>query len=378
VSLDGIARNVTACGDDAATLADELARQLDRSDLRLAIVFADWRIDPVVLSRTLRRALPGAPTVGCTTLGVLAIGQPRPTAAAIGLYGDWLDVGIGVATELSKAPLGRSRDAVVQAARALDLDPETLDPQRHVAITLVDGTCGHEESFCIGTAATAAQIRFVGGGASAEVGVPGRTFVWANGEAWLDAGVVVLFDSQRRHDVVASTHLVTTDLRTVVTAGSGRVVDQLDGKPAAVRLGQLISKLGRRVDLGRPTGCAFARIVDGIPSVRSMTRIDGDRIYFPSGVEVGHILHVMRPGNLIEVTRRDLAFAAERLGGEIQALIAFSCVGRHWEAAAHGLEDVLADAYAEYPTTGCQSFAEQTGILLVNHTLTALAIGASR
>jgi hypothetical protein len=84
----------------------------------------------------------------------------------------------------------------------------------------------------------------------------------------------------------------------------------------------------------------------------------------------------MRPGDLIGKTRADLAATAQRVGGKITALLAFSCIGRHWEAAARGIEDELAKAYAEYPTTGFQSYGEQTGMLLVNHTLTGLAIGA--
>jgi hypothetical protein len=46
------------------------------------------------------------------------------------------------------------------------------------------------------------------------------------------------------------------------------------------------------------------------------------------------------------------------------------------EAAAHGLDRELAEVYAAYPTIGFQSAGEQSGLLLVNHTLTGLAIGA--
>jgi hypothetical protein len=84
----------------------------------------------------------------------------------------------------------------------------------------------------------------------------------------------------------------------------------------------------------------------------------------------------MKPGDLVGQTARDLAAVRERLGGELSTLLAFSCIGRHWDAAARGLERGLADTYAAYPTTGFQSFGEQTGMLLVNCTLTALAIGA--
>jgi hypothetical protein len=63
------------------------------------------------------------------------------------------------------------------------------------------------------------------------------------------------------------------------------------------------------------------------------------------------------------------------VGGTLGAVLAFSCAGRHWEAHDRGLEAELAKVYAAHPTIGCQSMGEQSGMLLVNHTLTGLAIG---
>jgi hypothetical protein len=373
--MDGIARNVTAQGLDAGQIAQQLSAQLRGDDLKLVVVFADWRVDPSVLAREIQGAL-AAPVVGCTTIGVIARseGATPPTAAAVGLYGDWLRVGIGVATDLPKSALARSRDAVHQAAGALGSAPDKLESSKHVAFTLVDGSCGHEEAFCIASAATSPQIRMVGGSAATEHGADHRrAYVWANGEALADAGIVVLLESKLPFEAVTSSHLVPTQLKTVVTAASGRVIDELDGRPAALRLRELA---GHVADESHPSEYSFARFVDGMPYVRSMTRIAGDRIHLACAVEVGQVLRLMKRGDLIGKTSRDLAQTRERLGGELAALVAFSCIGRHWDAAARGLERELADIYSEYATIGFQSFGEQTGMLLVNHTLTALAIGA--
>lgn len=371
--MDGIARNVTARGLDAEQVARELIDQLRGDDLRLVVVFADWRIDAATLARTLQQALP-APVVGCTTIGVISARTPIATAAALGLYGDWLRVGIGVANELTRSALVHGRDAVHRAAAALGTSAEKLDSARHVAFTLVDGSCGHEEAFCIGSAATAPQIRMVGGSAATEHGATDRRpYVWANGEALTDAGIVVLLDSRLPFEAVTSQHLSPTPMKTVVTAASARTIHELDGKPAADRLRELVGRLG---DESRPSECAFARFIDGVPYVRSMTCIEGSDIHLACAVEVGHVLRIMVPGDLIAQTAADLATTRDHLGGELLALLAFSCIGRHWHALARGLEDELARTYAAYPTTGFQSFGEQTGMLLVNCTLTALAIGA--
>jgi hypothetical protein len=369
----GIARTATATGLDATEVARELLTKLDGSELQLVLVFADWRIDPQVLAKLMHEKLP-APVVGCTTIGVIGSGA-QPTAAALGLYGDRIRAGIGVATELPRSAFARSRDAMQAAAAALDTSVEALDSSRYVALTLCDGTSAYVEPFCVGSAATAPQIRVVGGCAAADLNGQERARVWANGEVHADAGVVVLLETSVRFEAVTSQHMIATDVKTVVTAASGRVIEELDGHPAVPRLRQLLGQLGGTLDESKPSEYSFARFVDDVPYLRSMLRIADGRIELACGVAPGQVLRLMRPGDLIGGTRDELAGVRERLGGEIAAFVAFSCIGRHWEAASRGVERPLAATYAMYPTVGFQSYGEQTGMLLVNHTLTGLAIG---
>jgi hypothetical protein len=386
-----LARQVVATGTDAERVAAELVDQLRAPDLRLAFVVADWRLDPAVIARVAQRGLAPAPVVGGTTIGVITTspdgrgGGPRGgdgpalAAAGLGLYGDWVRVGIGFAPDLPKSALARSHDAVVEAAAALGTTAPLLDPARHAGVTILDGSCGHEDAFCIGSAAAAPQIRMVGGCASTESPSPRRAHVWFRGEALPDAGAVIILETELPVYAVTSAHLRPTDVKTVVTGASGRVVTELDGHPAGRRLYELVRRLGddpERAELPLPTRYAFARYIKGTPYVRSMVDLAGDHIALAGAVEVGHILRLMHSGDLIGTTRGDLAAAAERVGGTMAALLAMSCIHRHWEAAERGIERELYEVYAAYPTIGYQSSGEQSGTLLVNHTLTALAIGA--
>ena len=165
-----LARQALVTGRDPTELANALVDQLGSPGLRVAFVFADRRLDPAVFAG-IQGSLT-APVIGAATVGVLGPGAPMddvPAAVGLGLYGDWVRVGVGVASELSKAALAGSRDAVHQAALALGTTAEALDPARHVAITLLDSRCNQEEAFCIGSAASAPKIRFVGGGASSDL-----------------------------------------------------------------------------------------------------------------------------------------------------------------------------------------------------------------
>ncbi|MEO8843109.1 MAG: FIST N-terminal domain-containing protein [Kofleriaceae bacterium] len=374
-----IARNVTAGGLEAGLVAKQLGEKLVASDLALVVVFADWRLDAGVVARDLQRILGAVPIVGCTANGVLGGVLGDGETVALGLYGTDLRVGIGVATELSKHALARSRDALERAAIALGTRSELLDPARHVAFTLVEGSASTEESFCVGSATAAPQIRMVGGFASTELSADGSrrgaAAVWANGEALADAGIVVVLEMARPFEVITSSHLVATEHKTVVTAASGRTISELDGIPATRRFTELIAKLGGTIGTNTPLAYTFARIIDGVPYVRSIGRIEGDLLHLGAAIDTGHVLRVMKAGDLVAQTERDLAAAAKRLGG-ISALLAFSCVYRDWEAKELGIAAALAAVYAAYPTTGFQSFGEQSGMLYVNHTLTALAIGS--
>jgi hypothetical protein len=177
--------------------------------------------------------------------------------------------------------------------------------------------------------------------------------------------------------VVHTSPKVPASVKTVVTAVSGRVLHELDGRKAAARLRALIAGIGDVLDEPTPSH-TFARYIDGVPYVRSIAKIEGDDVWLANAIEVGHVLRVMRPGDLIGTTTRELALAHERVGGAMSALLAFSCIGRHREAAARGLARDLAEVYAAYPSIGFQTFGEQSGLLLVNHTLTGLAIGQAR
>jgi hypothetical protein len=375
-----IARQVVATGANTEQVAREIVEGLRAPDLRIAFAFADWRHDAAVFARTMQHGLSPAVTVGATTTGIVAAAAPASGIAAVGVgfYGDWAHVGLGVASDLPKAALTRSRDAVQRAAVSMGRSASGLDPSRHVAITLVEGRCGHEEAFCIGSAAAAPQIRFVGGFSSTDLASPAKPYIWLGGEVMTDAGIVIILESELPFQTISSAHLVPTDIKAVVTRASGRVIEELDGHPALRRLREITAYLGNEITMPRPSSHSFARYVDGVPYVRSIMSFEGEHIHLASTVEEGHVLRVMRPGDLIGQTERDIAATVEKLGGSMAALLAFSCIGRHWEAATGNLERELAGAYAHYGAVGFQSLGEQSGMLFVNHTLTGLAIGSPR
>jgi hypothetical protein len=93
-----------------------------------------------------------------------------------------------------------------------------------------------------------------------------------------------------------------------------------------------------------------------------------------SAVETGQILRLMRTGDLVGSTARELERADQLVGG-MCAVVAFSCMARQFEAERFGLVDRLAALYQRFPVVGFHTFGEQLNATLVNHTLTGLALG---
>jgi hypothetical protein len=375
-------RRVTVAGTDPGAVAADVARALGTPAPSLVIAFASWHLDPEGIARALADAFGETPVFGCTSTGEIGEGgYHEGTVTALALSSPRLRVGLGLAGELSRQALRSSRGAVVDAAAALGIDPAALDPKRHVAITLVDGRCGVEESFCLGSASSAPQIRFIGGSASDGFGADSRARVFFGGAAYADAGIVAILEPDVPFAVIESEHMIGTELRTVVTAADHRrrIVHELDGFPAARRYQALIIASGgtERLDDVVASSYPFAAYVGGRPYVRSVAKIDGDALQFACAIEVGTVLRLMRPGDLVGTTEHALAHAAAEVGGRPSAVLAFSCLGRHREATARGLDAPLAALYARAPLIGFHSFGEQAGSLLVNHTLTGLVLGGS-
>jgi hypothetical protein len=370
-------RAVVPCGDPV-----EVARALrDRlGSPALLIVFASWKQPVAALAEALDDAFPGARIVGCTSFGELGDGEITDcTVSALAFDGSVVRAGVGLARDLRGQTLTVARDAVAAAAGELDRDVAHLDPRRHVGLTLFDGSSVLAESFCLGTAASAPQIRFAGGAASDQYeSGPPQSRVFVGREVAGEAGVVVVIETDRPFDVVAFEHLEPTDQRAVVTAADpdARVVFELDGKPAAERYRAMVRAIGGG-EPSTPSEAAsfpFARFIDDKPYIRSVFAIEGNALRMASAIERGQIVRLMRAGDLIGSTERELSRADRAIGG-MAAMVAFSCVGRHLESVVRGQERPLAEVYRRFPITGFHSFGEQIGATLVNHTMTGLVIG---
>jgi hypothetical protein len=376
-----LGRSAHASGRDAAAVGAQLAEQLAGCDASLILSFVDHRLSLGPIGGAIERAT-GAPCIASATTGLICGADPAlreggpetvPGALAIALSRQWSRFGVGIAKDLAHHAAGSGRGATHQAAAALGLPPAMLEADRHVAISLFDGRGGNEEAFCVGSAGAAPQVKFVGGIGWAEAGRPNLS---VGGSEMVGAGAVLMLESARPFRTLSSIHVEPSDIRCVVTASHGRRILELDGYPAVSRYRKLLACLGAPelpFDALVPR-YPLAMYMRGTPYIRSIRSAQGEVLELTSAISSGQILRVMRAGDLIGSTVADLAVAADALSG-IDLLLAFSCVSRRRDATTRGMTAELAAAYARYPVAGFDSHGEQAGMVLVNHTLSGLAIG---
>ncbi len=354
----------------------ELSAAIGDPEAAVALLFASPHYDTDQVAALASEALAPVPVLGCTTAGEIgADGFSSGGMVGLTLRSPGLRVGAGLAEGLRRSPFSAGNHATAGALAQLGLDRSGLHPRRQVALTLIDGRSAQEESFIAGAAAGAPTIRFVGGSASDDYWGPPMARVFAHGRAHADAGLVIVFETDVPFAVIKSEHMEPTEQRVVVTRvePGARLVHELDGKPAAAVYARLIGA-GGEVPRGLSSSHPFGYYVGGQPYVRSVMQVAGDSLQFACAVERGVVLRLMKPGKLIETTRRDLAAAAREVG-EVAALIAFNCVGRFHEAEATGTTAAVGRELTRYPVVGFNTQGEQFNALHVNHTLTALAFG---
>ncbi len=227
-----ISQNVVARGVDGRSGCEPSSPSSSRTaqTLRLVVAFADSRIDDLEAFARELQARVDAPVIGC-----MAERRARPHRGPIDrraksrprsvCYGDWLRVGIGVASELDEVAdrcaaatadpprgcdaCGSSRRARSGLARRVHAGRRHVQPRRWFLHRL-------------GGRGAAAQGRRRGRVASSgRRPRRARARVRVRRGVRTDAGVVVAArDAGRRFEAFTSQHLVPTHVKTVVTAVS--------------------------------------------------------------------------------------------------------------------------------------------------------------
>jgi hypothetical protein len=366
---------------DTAEAIDELLDQLHADRASFTFVFFSPDHDARTVSRRLDKRV-GPRGVGGTTAGELSnLGFSHGTISGMSLHGDHVRVAADVIPnldELSLLPLVHLPD---EFARRLGHTKEDLEPSRHTWMLLSDGLSGNEELLTPFFMQSAPETNLVGGSLGDESRHERVELVY-HGRTYTNAAALLLLEYDGPFEILHHNSLEfrETQLEVTSVSRSGRVLNELDGRPAAEAYAEAIGlepeALTPSIMASNPLGFPFR----GRPFTCSIVaRLKGGRLQTGNAVHPGDTLRLLGSDDLVGSTRRYVSKALDDFesdwGTPAQGALYFNCVMRYIESRAGEEAEELSRALNQVPMAGLNTYGEQWDAIHTNHSLTGMLFG---
>lgn len=357
-----------------ADAVDEVKRGLAFADPKMVLFFASTAFEPASISKAMAAAFPKASVIGCSTAGELVSGKMLKESVVAMAYGSEVlaDVAVGVMK-------GIKNDARAEGVAKVFADFERhyggkmhdLDFSTYVGMILVDGMSAAEERL-MDRIGDLTNVLFVGGSAGDDLQFA-RTYVYANGEAYTDAAILVLLKPAKGFDIVKTQSFRTTGKRLVATGvnEATREIITFDNKPAAEAYA---SAVGTTVEdapnhfMSHPLGLLAGDEI----FVRSPQQIKDGKMVFYCNVIEGTELALLTSTDIVADTRAAVK-AKNGSEGPITGLVNFNCILRTLELEKDNLTDAYGKVFTEVPTIGFSTYGEEY-LGHINQTATMLVL----
>jgi hypothetical protein len=370
--MSGI-RSVRATQVDSAEAAEMLVNGLAGSKARLVIFFAAITHDGGVLGRALMERFPKARVVGCSSNGEFCdAGYGKGGAVAIAIGADRIGACVAEMADTNGDIEMGIRQAAERMSIALGQPLSALSPEKYAGLVLLEGARGREEKINEALGNVAPFLPFVGGSAGDDITFSG-TWTFVDGKLEKNGTALVCMEMLVPFGVMKTCHFEATERAVKVTRvdASGRLILELDGKPAAHAyadaIGTSVETLGFPHFLANPLGL----MIDGEPWLRSGVRVQGEGILFACAVVEGARLHYMRAKDMVGDTKAKFEQARISMGGSLGGAVFFNCAYRMIEANMTGTNEAYHGLLSTIPHVGLHSNGESY-IGHINQTLTGL------
>jgi len=373
----------SSCKSDAFEAICEATGSWDtNASPDLLFVFHSSVQNPHAVATALAEQFPNTQIVGCTTAGEWSSGQHHHHALVLtAISTPDIRWAISLTDDLSAAPDTIARTACSDLMRQLGGEWSDLNADDYFCLSLFDGLSKREEPVIAAMVNELGDVPLLGGSAGDDMKFD-HAYVIANGKACQHAAVFVLAHSRVPFQAIKHQHYHLGDHEVVITKANmdERVVNRLDGIPAAQRYAQLLG-----VDVDDLTAQIFSDHPLAYPYgnecyVRAIRRVcEGDALEFGCAIEEGMVLTVCKHQNMADEYDK-LMSQLNPDGHKIPLLIICNCIYRAIEGRDHDINQQLAERtslIAEH-MIGFDTYGEQWQGLHINQTLVALALGTRR
>jgi hypothetical protein len=355
--------DVTDSKDGGRNLAAEIQRRLNGPP-KAIMVFAAPSYDHAALLDELSAQCPEAMIVGGSSAGEF-MNQHRGEglACALGLAGDDVQFGIGVAREISSGA-GEAARQIVAGFRGLT---DYTFPYRS-ALVMADALAGHADALVDElTLATGGQYQFFGGGAGDNAQFQ-RTSVFCGREVLNGAAVALEILTEKPIGVGVRHGWAPASAPFRVTEAHGMKVVSLNGLPAGEAFEAHAKSTGQKLDRDAPIPFFLHNIV-GIEAGETH-RLRVPLAILPDGsvlcaaeVPLGSVVYIMRASaaSAVEAAQEATQAAIAALGGhQPQAALFFDCVATRLRMGDQFGEEVgvVRDQLAGADLLGCNTHGQ--------------------
>jgi hypothetical protein len=348
----------------------EIKEQFIGLNSKVVLFFASSKFDPVETATAFAKIFPNTSTLGCSTAGEIISGMMLKNAVVAMALSDHI-----IEDHCFQIVEGISSNNNVDLAFKIfenhfNVSGIEMDFTKYVGVILTDGLSGAEERI-MDRISDLTNVLFVGASAGDDLKFS-KTWVYANGKAYTDAVLLILFKPLVRFDFIKTQSFTPLPEQLVPTqlGKSARQVVELNGMPAAQAYAQAIGvkkeELENRFMLN-PVGL----MINDEPFVRSPQRLNGDAIEFYCRVSEGMSLRLLESMDIVADTKAAIDKKLAEMG-KISGIINFHCILRTLELEKKNRTDDYGRIFTNIPTIGFSTYGEsfhghinQTSTMLV-------------
>ncbi|KJS87024.1 MAG: hypothetical protein JM58_05815 [Peptococcaceae bacterium BICA1-8] len=334
----------------------DIKNQIGSLDANLILFFASSNFDPNEISRKMKEAFVNAGVFGCSTAGELVDDKVLKNSIVAmafnsNVIGDYkVEVSANAGDEENIARVFKSFEEYY-GTPMLEMNLE-----EYVGIVLTDGLDASQERL-MQKIGFLTDITFIGGSAGDDLKFK-TTYVYANGEAYTGATVLVLLKPAKGFDIIKTQSFNITDQKLSVTKANAmnREVLEFNNKPATYAYAEVLGVPVADVEkyfMSNPVGL----IIDREPYVRSPQQIIGDTMVFYCNVLEGMELSLLESTDIIKDTKN----AVESKLAEVESAVAilnFHCILRTLELEAKNQTEEYGKIFSKVPTIGFSTYGE--------------------
>ena len=376
----------------------------------IVMTFFSVNFNPKEIYRKIREKVgENTEIIGCSTGGEISnilTDCKTNTVSIIALESPYMNIGVGVGKNLSKNPKGATYNSLKEATYSLDRNKkmttinilqrayvkkpiyDLLRTKFFINILLIDGLSEQEENYLRHLSKYIPKETTVIGGSSGDNFKFEKTYLIGNG-VFSDAVVLTVMNTFLKIGTAMGHPYYPTNRGALVTKAKGRIVYELNNKPAAEVLKELL-----KTDKLSPE--TFAKYTTGIKSIdifgeymikSPMMILPDGSVKFYAEIPEGSFLTMMKTDEeyLIESFKKTLFDAIKDAGSprKIGAIVLFNCVLRYLLKCHYGINDLyfIKNLLGEdIPVIGFNTYGEQGRTLggslgHFNQTSTILVIG---